>query len=104
MTSTEATWSTRVAEWKASGKTVEEFAAGESYAPSTLRWWSSRLRRRVEPKRTKSESVAMVRVVRASEVRREPLVVEVGLARIVVGDRFDPVLLARVVAALSETK
>jgi hypothetical protein len=101
MTSTEATWSTRVAEWKASGKTIEDFAAGEAYAPSTLRWWSSRLRRRV-PK--KSTSVAMVRVVRASEVRREALVVEVGSARIVVGDQFDPALLARVVAALSEAK
>ncbi len=100
MTDTEATWSARVAEWKASGKTVEEFAASESYAPSTLRWWSSRLRRRV----SKKSSLAMVRVVRTSEVRRELLVVEVGLARIVIGAGFDPALLARVVAALSETK
>jgi len=101
MTDTEATWSARVAEWKASGKTVEEFAASESYAPSTLRWWSSRLRRRVAKKAT---SVAMVRVVRTSEARHEPVVVEIGLARIVVGADFDPALLARVVAALSETK
>jgi hypothetical protein len=103
MTDTEATWSARVAEWKASGKTVEEFAASESYAPSTLRWWSSRLRRRV-PRKSTSPSVAMVKVVRTSEARREPLVVEVGLARIVGGDGFDAALLARVVAALSETK
>jgi len=101
MTDTEATWSARVAEWKASGKTVEEFAASTSYAPSTLRWWSSRLRRRVAKKPT---SVAMVRVVRARAVRREPLVVEVGAARIVVGEQFDPALLARVVAVLLETK
>ena len=101
MTSTEATWSARVADWKASGKSLEEFAEGESYAPSTLRWWSSRLRRRV-PK--KSTSVAMVKVVRASAVHREPLVVEVGSARIVIGEGFDPTLLARVVAVLSEAK
>ena len=101
MTSTEAAWSARVAEWKASGKTIDEFAAGEDYAPSTLRWWSSRLRRRV-PK--PPASVAMVRVVRASEVRRAAVVVEVGAARIIVGEEFDPVLLARVVAALSEAK
>ncbi len=102
MTSTEATWSTRIAAWKASGKTVEEFAAGESYAPSTLRWWSSRLRRRVEAKTSKS--VAMVKVVRTSEARAESVVIEVGAARIIVGEAFDAALLARVVAALAEKK
>ena len=106
-------WSERVAAWRASGKTPEAFTRDEPYAPATLRWWSSRLRRRVEAKQSTAKqppsvkrdavSVAMVKVVRRSEPS-EPLVVEVGLARIFVGERFDAALLARVVAALGERK
>jgi len=96
-------WSERVAAWKASGKTPEAFTRGEPFAPSTLRWWSSRLRRRV-PSREEAKSppsVAMVKVVRTSEPAA--LVVEVGRARILVGEQFSASLLARVVAALGET-
>ena len=32
-----------MAEWKASGLTAAEFAAGRGYAAATLKWWSSRL-------------------------------------------------------------
>jgi hypothetical protein len=105
-------WSERVAAWRASGKAAEAFTHDEPYAPSTLRWWSSRLRRRVasgkqSPSKHSMKRVAptvtMVKVVRTSE-RHEPLVIEVGLARIIVGERFDASLLARVVAALGESK
>jgi hypothetical protein len=103
-------WSERVAAWKASGKSPEAFAQGESYAPSTLRWWSSRLRRRVtarepstqKPKR-RTPFVRMAAVVRKGDSAL-PVVVEVGRARIIVGERFDPALLARVVAALGDEK
>lgn len=40
-----ATWKRRLAEWRASGLTAAEFAAGREYAASTLTWWSWRLRR-----------------------------------------------------------
>lgn len=100
-------WSERVAAWRASGKAAEAFTQNEPYAPSTLRWWSSRLRRRVAakqpPVKREAPAVAMVKVVRTSEAR-EPLVIEVGFARIIVGERFDAALLARVVAALGESK
>ncbi len=104
MTETETAWAARVAEWRASGKTVEEFADGESYAPSTLRWWSSRLRRRVKSPR--AVSVAMVKVVRASERarEREPIFIEVGTARIEIREGFDATLLREVVAALGASK
>jgi hypothetical protein len=45
-----------------------------------------------------------VKVVRTSEARAESVVVEVGAARIIVGEAFDAALLARVVAALAEKK
>jgi hypothetical protein len=38
-----AQWRKRVAQWKKSGQTAEDFAAQEGLNPGTLRWWSSRL-------------------------------------------------------------
>lgn len=106
MRSSEATWAARVRAWRESGKDVHEFSAGQAYAPSTLRWWASRLKRL---KKTASapppKTVAMARIVRT--VRREPvsvedasLVVEVAGARIVVRSGFDTRLLRDVVSAL----
>ncbi len=40
-----AIWKRRLAEWRASGLTAAEFAAGREYAASTLTWWSWRLGR-----------------------------------------------------------
>jgi len=111
VTETEQIWSERVAAWKASGKTPEAFTRDEPYAPSTLRWWSSRLRRRIETQsplkseaKRKAPAVAMVKVVRNGEAYGPVVVVEVGHARIIVGERFDASLLARVVAALGADK
>lgn len=114
---TEATWSERIEEWRRSGKTAPEFAAGKPYTSSTLIWAASQLRRRSngEAKRraargvsdrvvSASDKVSMVRVVRRSlraDVVPE-VVVDVAGARILVRRGFDSALLRDVVQALRE--
>ena len=44
MTKTEAKWLARVRDWTGSGRTATQFAEGQDFAPSTLRYWASRLR------------------------------------------------------------
>src|SRR5690606_24907151 len=41
-----AEWSRRVASWRRSGLSAEEFASGKDYRAKTLAWWSSELKRR----------------------------------------------------------
>jgi len=48
MSGTSAIWKKRVAEWRASGQTAEAFSAGRGWSAQTLRWWSSRLGRKVQ--------------------------------------------------------
>ena len=45
MSDTVETWKKRVASWRASGETAEEFSEGRPWSPKTLRWWASRLGR-----------------------------------------------------------
>ena len=92
MTSSE-TWSRRVAEWRVSGKTADEFSAGRGFAGSTLRWWASRLGR---------ERAAMVQVVRAapSPLRDACLELAVGQVRVLVRAGFDRALLHEVLGVL----
>jgi len=45
MTATDAKWTERIRQWKESGKTAEEFAVGQPFKPSTLKWRASELRR-----------------------------------------------------------
>lgn len=45
MSDTVETWKKRVASWRASGETAEEFSEARPWSPKTLRWWSSRLGR-----------------------------------------------------------
>lgn len=45
MSDTVETWKKRVASWRASGETAEQFSEGRPWSPKTLKWWSSRLRR-----------------------------------------------------------
>ena len=45
MSDTVETWKQRVASWRASGRTAEEFSKGRPWSPKTLRWWASRLGR-----------------------------------------------------------
>ena len=44
MSDTVETWKKRVASWRASGETAEEFSEGRPWSPKTLRWYASRLR------------------------------------------------------------
>ena len=94
--STEDLWRGRVSAWRRSGLTVDAFCADKPYAASTLRWWSSRLRRAPAPSFLELRPRGAVVAVSPAE-----LVVEVGAARVRVASGFDPALLASVVAALA---
>lgn len=61
---TTSRWQQRVARWRASGETAEAFSAGEGFAASTLRWWSSKLGREKAAARPSSNAVGMVRLIR----------------------------------------
>ncbi len=102
-------WRERVAAWKASGSRADEFATGQPYAASTLRWWSYHLGKIDRAASSAKVAPRMVRVVRpaAAAVARgstsRPLVVEVGGVRIAVDYGFDRTLLREVIAALGVT-
>ena len=102
MRSTAAVWATRVEAWRASGKTVDEFATEQSIKPASLRWWSSQLRRQATA--GVAASVPMARVRRASEMRSErpAIVIELDGGRIEVREGFDRALLREVMGALGK--
>jgi hypothetical protein len=95
---TRAEWVRRVRRWRASGETAREFGARERLNPSTLRWWSSELRR------SAGGQARFVEVVAGDAPAPSASgFVEVILAddlRIRVSGAFDPVVLRRAVAAL----
>jgi transposase len=118
---TEARWTERVQEWRASGLSAEEFAANKGFKASSLHWASSQLRGAVaqapvlEPSAAKRRRAArgsggaalIAEAPRFLPVRsrtaRTPsgdMVVEVGSARIRVSRGFDASLLGDVVRAL----
>ena len=97
MTATESKWTTRIAEWRSSGKTAEAFAEGKGFAPSTLRYWASVLRTAAR----KKEAVPMARVVRQQASPSSGSVeVIVGNARVVLSRGFDAELLRDVMRVL----
>lgn len=108
MTATQAKWAERVREWRASGRTAEEFAAEREFEGSTLRYWASRLKTDAE----RTSSPPMARVVRRRSRKSElgdalvakavtgELDVVLGSVRIVVRRGFDADLLRQLVAAL----
>ena len=101
MTDTETKWSERVGEWRASGKTAEEFAEGRGFKGSTLRYWASTLRTAEgAPGRTRKPRVRLVRVVARPSAAEASLEVAVGAARVTVRPGFDAALLRQVVDAL----
>lgn len=120
MTDKERIWAERVGEWKASGKTLQEFAKDQPYKGLTLRWWGSELRRRGLLGKTsarrgrpgapaKLPSIRMVRVVRRGDPEPAPpadssIAVEIGGARIVIQQGFDAGVLSNVVRALKEAR
>jgi hypothetical protein len=97
-------WSKRVAAWRASGQSADEYALGRGFAGATLRWWSSRLGREatraVHEERPTTE-VRMARVVRAAAPPATMgIVVELGGARVLVPAGADRATLEVVLAAL----
>jgi hypothetical protein len=123
MTQTETMWTERVRRWRGSGQTAEQFAQGQGFAASTLRYWASRLGGRASAAAptgsgAPSRDGARMRLVRVRRVAAgaasarttgEPsgegtasaaLVVTLGRARIEVCRGFDPRLLSDVVEAL----
>jgi hypothetical protein len=105
MKETEAKWAGRVAEWRQSGKTAEEFAEGRGFEGSTLRLWASRLKTRIsETSEEAPVGVRMARVVRRAAPETTPsdagVVVEVGRARIIVRRGFDWSVLREVIESL----
>jgi hypothetical protein len=67
MSDKKAIWRSRVAAWRASGKTAEEFSAGQGFAVGTLRWWSSRLGRESTPASVPSSGIRLAKVVKSTE-------------------------------------
>jgi hypothetical protein len=112
MTTTDEKWAERIRQWKESGKTADEFTAGQPYKASTLKWRAAELRRSAEggarygKGRAPSRTIRMARVVsrRATEQQGGGLAVEVAGARILLSRGFDAELLAEVVRALGASR
>jgi hypothetical protein len=104
MTATEAKWTERVREWKASGKALHEFAAGQSYKASSLGWWAWQLRKRASKGGAAGKGIRLAQVVRRAPPQKEssPMVLEVAGTRIAIQHGFDAELLGRVVRTLRE--
>lgn len=101
MTAVEAMWSERVRAWRESGQTAAAFAEGKGFEASTLRFWSSRLRRKPAAPRIVQLVPKVAEDDRARDGGSRPeLIIEVGGARIGVRPGFDKALLAEVVSAL----
>ena len=104
MTETQTKWSERVREWRASGKSAEEFAEGRGFKGSTLRFWASSLRNlESEPRAASQGRVRLLRVVRKPSPPDSAIEVAVGGARVVVRPGFDAALLRQLVEALGGT-
>lgn len=106
MTGTESKWAERVQTWKSSGQSADDYARGQGFAASTLRWWASRLGRKVsaepgvaEPKAA-APRVRMLRVVSAAKPTTRSLTIRVGAAYVEVGAGFDRALLRELVETL----
>ena len=111
MSDKKATWRTRVAAWRASGKTAEEFSAGQGFAVGTLRWWSSRLGREGTLPPAATSGIRLAKVVRSSEpavfvtpMRRGAIIIEMHDAqvRVVVEAGVDRATLATVLELMGK--
>ncbi len=92
LASTAAWWSERVRAWRPSGETASEYAAGNGFAASTLRFLARRLNRM-------PSTPCIVQLGPRPALAVSELLVEVGAARVRVGRGCDHELLADVVAA-----
>lgn len=95
-------WATRVAAWRASGKTAREFCKGRDYAAGRLLWWSSDLKRRGIAQPT-DNPLALTRVIRKPEARLQSfaVVVHLGGARIEIPAGADKATVSTVLEVLS---
>ena len=112
MTKTDAKWLERIRQWKESGKTAEEFAVGQPFKASTLKWRAAELRRTAEGGKrygkgaTVDGPLRLARVVPVARSRDKAaalsssVTIEVSGARIVLSRGFDAALLVEVVRAL----
>lgn len=80
MSNTVETWMKRVADWRASGHTAEEFSERRPWSPKTLRWWASRLAR--ERVSAATPVVRVAQLVRAPAGERGAVVVDVLNAQV----------------------
>jgi hypothetical protein len=95
-------WATRVAAWRASGKTAKDFCKGRDYAASRLLWWSSDLNRRGGA-RAAGKAVVLTRVVRKTESSRAQVaaVVHLGSIRVEIPAGADRATVSTVLEILS---
>ena len=88
-----STWVQRVAEWKASGLTAAAYAQPRGWAPTTLKWWSSRLNQSALPAGPVTRFVQLVPAAeppgRVATRQPPPIVVELRGARLVLPSGFD---------------
>lgn len=80
MSDTVETWKKRVASWRASGQTADEFSEGRAWSPKTLRWWSSRLGR--DAVMSGRPVVRIAQLVRSPAAERGAVIVEALDARV----------------------
>ncbi len=114
MTKTDAKWLERVRQWKEGGQTAEEFAVGQPFKASTLKWRAAELRRAAEgggrygKGHAVKGSIRLARVVtRARDSAPKQggaVVVEVAGGRISLSRGFDADLLCDVVRALGAVR
>lgn len=112
MTKTDAKWLERIRQWKESGKTAEEFAVGQPFKASTLKWRAAELRRTADGGRRYGKGAAVDSPIRLARVVPAPrsrdkaaapssgVAIEVSGARIALSRGFDAALLVEVVRAL----
>ncbi len=103
-------WGARVAGWRASGQTSTAYSEGKPFTAGGLRHWAHRLGHR-RPGKAMEDAIRIRRVVRvskpaaavvvASTAGREPLVVEIGVARIAVRPGVDRPTLSAVLEVLA---
>lgn len=89
-------WQGIVAEQRASGQTIVEFAAGRGLNPNTLAWWRARLGHNGPP--VPAPPFVEVKAAPAAASGIE-VVLPNGLV-ITAGDHVDPTRFARLIAAL----
>lgn len=111
MADTKTIWRSRVAAWRASGKTAEKFSADQGFAVGTLRWWSSRLRHEGTGPSVASSGIRLAKVVSSTEpavavapMRRGAIIIELPDARgrVVVEAGADRATLSTVLELLSK--